>query len=288
LGRAVGGASVHAAGSDRMSDGRRPAAVSYPCTTGRRGSAMSPGGGTRGGRLALAFGGSGHLLCYQLGVAHRLLSERGVEAAAFGGCSGGAIVAVVSACIPSADIRSFATEYACHGRSWQGLADVLPPDAADRASGRCFIGVTATSCPETNKGGGGAEVLSEFGDRAGLLAAARASGRIPTSFHPLDMLWRWRAPCYPAAEGVKVGGRFFVDGGISAAVPTLPPELLGGGCDGSAAQVLTVTPLAGPAIAAGIHAATGTASMRISPVDESFRLGCARTPLSHQLSCAAS
>ena len=106
-----------------------------------------------------------------------------------------------------------------------------------------------------------AAVLGTFDTRENLLQAVRASCHIPASFHPLDMLRSRAAPYYPAAEGIKVGAEeYFCDGGISAAVPQLPPLA-------PSTTLVQVVPIAGPRGGSG---GDDVGVERISPGDFPF------------------
>jgi predicted acylesterase/phospholipase RssA len=209
-------------------------------------------------RIALSFSGSGHLLCYQLGVADHIFNRAtSVCVSSVGGCSGGAIVAAICSCLPPADIVTFAKDYAVHGRSWEGLQSLLPADAAVHASDRCHVGVTELGSSSSSSR---AVVLSSFTDREHLLQSLRASCHIPRSFHPMD-LTRRTPPNYPTEEAFSLGRRFFVDGGISAAGPALPVS------ESPAPRQVIVSPISGP---------TSEHGGSIRPADHSFGVGRVR------------
>ena len=177
--------------------------------------------------LGLSFSGSGHLLCYHLGVARVLASNR--EWVFLSGASGGAVVACVTAALHPDDQRRFVTQYATRCRSLTGIRELLPDDAHMRAMS-AGLHVQLTAC-ET----GQATMLSTFADRAELIDALFASCRIPRSFHPLDMLRGGAALKYPANEGKRVRGTPYVDGALSSLCPS--PAVAG-------ATTLKVCPLA--------------------------------------------
>ena len=125
------------------------------------------------GRMGMSISGSGHLLCYSLGVARTLISHGDLRFGDhFCGASGGAVVATAVACLREAAVLDEFLSYAVRCRSLSGLRDLLPDDAHTRARGRLYIGVT--EC-ET----GAAMQLSEFPSRDELLACVFASCRIP-------------------------------------------------------------------------------------------------------------
>lgn len=231
-------------------------------TTGSQHAARAECGRSGMLPLSLSFSGSGHLLCYQLGVAYHLLGRRGVTVTSLAGCSGGAIVAAVASCLPAQSIKAFAQEWAIEGRSWAGLDAALPADVATPASGRLHVGLT--ECSSSNGGGGGRlAVLSSFSERGELLQALRASCHIPRSFHPFDLCRR--TPVYPASEGLQVGDRFFVDGGLSATFID-PAVAVASVRQQQRQQLVVVTPVSGPT-------ATTQSHQRISPTDTSFGVG---------------
>ena len=81
--------------------------------------------------IALSFSGSGHLLCYQLGVARTLLSPDcawGRRIQYFAGASGGAIAAALCALLPPPRLAEFAEAVACQGRSYNGISELLHGD----------------------------------------------------------------------------------------------------------------------------------------------------------------
>ena len=211
----------------------------------------------------LAFSGSGHLLCYHLGVARTLLQSSGALRfdRHFCGSSGGAVVACVAAVMPER-LEDFHERFASRCKALTGIREMLPTDAHLLAShARLHVQLTEASS------GRGVQV-SRFESREHLLDAVFASCRIPRSFHPFDAL-RSRPPTYSAAEGKRVAmdgevddGRTYVDGAFSAPLP-LPD-------DAAAGPSVTVTPLAGP-----------PAPLHICPVDTSLRLGTARLGRDH-------
>ncbi|EOD28210.1 hypothetical protein EMIHUDRAFT_468714 [Emiliania huxleyi CCMP1516] len=235
--------------------------------------------------LSLSFSGCGALLTYHLGVATRLLRHSGPVATRvtrFAGSSGGAIAAVAIAMLSRERLLAFTEEYAVRGRAMEGILHALgvsarslsdvgggsqpadqPCSAAERLSGRVFIG--ATECTS-----GRPALFSRFASNEQLARCLVASCTIPPSArptptspfrlmtaHPFDLLRS--APTYPEAAGVTLppqcewdggearraaassgaGGAAFVDGGLSQAAPWLPPPL-------SAGRAITISPLCGP------------------------------------------
>lgn len=221
--------------------------------------------------VALAFSGSGHLLCYQLGVAHHLLAGGKLRPVEFLGCSGGAIVAAAAACLPDAHcggLARFAHNFAVKGRAMEGLRASLPDNAAEAAGDRLHVGLTA--CEGDGIVGGTHFVRRRFSSRETLLRCVRASCHIPLSFHPFD-LRHASAATYPSDEGYEVDGEFFVDGALSRAVPRLLDSDAPGGC--KAPLVVLVTPASGPHV---VSSARSIADASVRPDDETFRVGTAR------------
>jgi hypothetical protein len=250
----------------------------------------------KAGGLVVSLSGSGHLLCYHLGVLHTLLCKAPAwtpRIRALAGTSGGAIAAAAATLLPPAELDRFA-QAAFVGGSFNALARELSPggcvsaDAPAAASGALFFG--ATEC-ETGRAalfgrygvGGGASAAEQ------LLTCVLASAAIPRAAHPFDLLAT--RPRYPTAEGIIVptacewdggataargspsaaaaavaaapgesaGLRAYVDGGLSAALPPLPPDL--------GLRELTVSPISGPR-----GAARDGRRLHLCPSDRSWRL----------------
>ena len=167
------------------------------------------------------------MLVWHLGVLSAL-RRGGLEAQAFAGSSGGAIAAVVAACVD--DLQGFVSHYALHRDSRRGLEAMLPDDAHVAARGRLHISVTECRT-------GRNVLVSDFRSREAVLEAVWASCHIPRSFHPLDFFsWSQHSDgpggqgksTYPEEHGMllsnhpKLGGGSYVDGGISANCPLVP------------------------------------------------------------------
>ena len=220
--------------------------------------------------IVLSFSGSGHLLCYQLGVATILLcpkrSKWSQRFKLFAGSSGGAIAASVCALLPRERVEEFAVSVACNGRSFDGVSEILRGEGpfagasigtvvqAISQSQQLFL--SATHCRT-----GRNALFSRFQSPVELHRCILASASIPSSLHPFDLL-RSRAPTYPEASGVIVDpacesdggvaaardappglpfsphGEAYVDGGISDTAPILPASLR--------VHALTVSPISGP------------------------------------------
>ncbi|KAG8462228.1 hypothetical protein KFE25_012048 [Diacronema lutheri] len=224
-------------------------------------------------RLLLSLSGSGHLLCYQLGVVRALLHDApkwGAHMVAFAGTSGGAIVAAAAALLPRetpSALDRFA-EAAFRGGAFAQLAHELEPGCGSvrasslaDASGSLFLGATACETGEP-------ATLCRFSNAEALLTCVLASAAIPRSVHPLDVLLAGGRPLrYPEHEGIFVPSscawagdeadldgappaadddaprRAHVGGGLSSALPRLPATALE---RLRISTVLTVSPAAGP------------------------------------------
>lgn len=219
--------------------------------------------------LTLSFSGAGHLLPYHLGVASSIArrqkqqQQQGQKGpnlppiAAVAGSSSGAMAAAVFVRAPHR-LKEFAYNFIEDGgRAFHHLEAMLRADGlrhdidddndnradhrrVDGGGRRPSLHVAATRCSD------GSLRLFNFydnhhrrlyGDRDidELLTAVEASCRIPSSFHPADVLRgdlfsffplssSSSRPTYPDAEGVLcVDGHRYVDGAISAPAP---PTLL--------------------------------------------------------------
>ncbi|GAB5363644.1 hypothetical protein AAMO2058_000901600 [Amorphochlora amoebiformis] len=211
-------------------------------------------------RLALSFGGSGHLLAYQLGVARSVLSHRifRENVVKFGGSSGGAIVASLLSCLGAESIDKFFDNHASKCKSLTGILESLPEGAHLTANSRLYVSVT-----DCNTGDN--KVLDKFLDRRQLGQTIQASCHIPPSFHPFDML-RSRA-IYPLSEGKAIThlpGSTYCDGGISRSIPAIPDVDL----------TVTVSPIAGPREQIGDRGELeGLAVAHVCPERSGLRLG---------------
>ena len=170
---------------------------------------------------AVSFSGGGHLLMYHLGVAHQL-KRSSVRVNRWVGSSGGAVAAAVAAATGADGVHEFATKHASRCRSLTGLADFLPRDAHEGGT-HGDLAISVTECRT-----GANRLLGAFPTRGALLSAVGASCHIPRSFHPLDFIGAdpiRRPRAYPEEEGVELAWAqtqgFFVDGGLSANVPSV-------------------------------------------------------------------
>jgi predicted acylesterase/phospholipase RssA len=248
--------------------------------------------------IGVSFSGSGHLLVYHLGVAKILRqSAWAPNIVTYAGASGGAIAAAVCALLPqNEDLEAFVEESALQCDSFGGLARALgvklpiamergpipnsrvPPileEAVRGVSGSLFIG--ATECRTGRRA-----LFAHFSGSAQLMQCILASATIPRSAHPFDLLKSpSNPPTYPEGEGIVIPsacewggmshdheavpyspyGGVFVDGGLTAAVPTPPPELQ--------LALVTVAPVSGPR---GELNSASRAHVHVCPSDGSLKV----------------
>ena len=216
--------------------------------------------------IVLSFSGSGHLLCYQLGAAQKVLASSWAQRITkFAGASGGAIAAAACALLPFERLREFAENEAIKGRAFNAMSDALHgngpfstgiEEAVKVVNRSQSLFLSATHCRT-----GRSALFSNFRSPAELQRCVLASAAIPRGFHPFDLL-RSR-PTYPEGSGIVIDpscewdggaaaaddavdgtlpfsphGEAYVDGGLSDSAPRLPPSI---GVD-----ALTITPISGP------------------------------------------
>lgn len=181
-------------------------------------------------RIGISFSGSGHLLCYHLGIARTLL-ENDRSWAHLSGTSGGAVAAVVASTLSLNEQYRFHQDFAIRCHALTGLKEMLHEQAHIRANlANTHIGVTACKTGESI-------MLSNFESRSELIDAIVASCRFPRSFHPLDVLWDRIK--YPEDEGKYIRGVSYIDGGLSNLCP-VP------GFTEQDVKTLRVSPFSGP------------------------------------------
>jgi hypothetical protein len=238
--------------------------------------------------IVLSMSGSGHLLCYQIGVAKTVLSSAtwGSRIQHFAGASGGAIAATACALLPLPRVAEFA-EAAIEGGGLNVLSEILLgprssdlQDSVDKVTAEQRLFLSATVCRT-----GRSALFSRFRSPADLQRCVLASATIPRGMHPFDLL-RSR-PTYPEASGVVIDplcewdggstarcdvpsglpfsphGEAYVDGGITDTAPRLPEEL--------GVHALTVSPVAGPQGRLTAPDAS-VEHFHLTPLDASFRL----------------
>ena len=95
-----------------------------------------------------------------------------------------------------------------------------------------------------------------------ILQAVKASCTIPSSFHPIDLLpgLFMDKISYPDQEGILIDGQYYVDGGISSPVPSIPKL-------NETTKQIVVSP-----ISYGENVNSQQDFHRISPSDNSWRL----------------
>lgn len=245
--------------------------------------------------VALSFSGAGHLLVYHLGVASQLrqLLVRGNDVkttpgnnypisdstlsidnnvgnvvtpsiAAVSGSSSGAIAATLFALYPNR-IEEYVDRFISdRGRALFHLTTMIQEEEMEPRNIFYDISlhIATTKCLD------GSLQLFNFSsssikskkDEEYLLNCIQASCKIPSHFHPLDvlppsLLWgTTKVSSYPESDGILINGISYVDGGISAPAPPIPD------LDGIGKVI--ISPISGRA--------DGT--LRISPCDESQRL----------------
>ena len=179
------------------------------------------------GHASVAMCGGGFRSWYHMGVYHGLYNTFGAKAlekARFSGSSVGAIMAAIAACGVDPDVvwAHIPEIAALHRDSWMEnlttvgskcrflLDDVLPADAHERATGRCFISVTSMLPLPHNV------ILTEYDTRDDLIDAVIASTYIPT--------WTFPGVCLHK-------GMVCVDGGVCNNLASLSPATLRVGLD---------------------------------------------------------
>lgn len=210
-------------------------------------------------KVALSLSGSGHLLVYQLGAA-RVLLKGALNVQHVVGSSGGAIVATLVA--HGIDLDDYANDFiTTRGHGMKLLRERLQESSTTLEAGPSLsICTTRCSTGELHLFDFENDTTSEL-----LLPALEASCKIPTSFHPWDIMSSARS--YGDSEGVLVGGDYHVDGGIAAPAPPTPPGL----------TRILISPIVG----------NSTQSVRISP-STSLKTWWPSLQLSHGFGAQAS
>jgi hypothetical protein len=179
------------------------------------------------GHASVAMCGGGFRTWYHLGVYHGLYERFGAKAlekARWSGSSVGSIMAAIAACGVDPDVvwAHIPEIAALHRDSWMEnlttvgskcrflLDDVLPADAHERCTGRCFISVTSLLPLPHNV------ILTEYDTRDDLIDAVIASTYIPT--------WTFPGVCLHK-------GMVCVDGGVCNNLASLSPATLRVGLD---------------------------------------------------------
>ena len=179
------------------------------------------------GHASVALCGGGFRTWYHIGVYHGLYRRFGADrlrSVRWAGSSVGSIMAVIAACGVDPDIvwAHIPEMAALHRDRWGKnlttvgskcrflLDDVLPEDAHERCTGRCFISITSLFPIPHNV------ILTEFDSRDDLIDAVIASTYIPT--------WTFPGACLHR-------GMVCVDGGVVNNLASLSPETLRVGLD---------------------------------------------------------
>ena len=179
------------------------------------------------GHASVAMCGGGFRTWYHIGVYHGLFNRFGAEALRrvhWSGSSVGALMAAIAASGVDPDVvwAHIPDIAALHRDRWAKnlttvgskcrflLRDVLPEDAHERCTGRCFISVTSLLPIPHNV------ILTEFETRDDLIDAVIASTYIP--------LWTFPGVCLHQ-------GMVCVDGGVMNNLASLSPSSLRIGLD---------------------------------------------------------
>jgi len=179
------------------------------------------------GHASVAMCGGGFRTWYHIGVYHGLYARFGADALTrvrWSGSSVGSIMAVIAACGVDPDIvwAHIPDMAALHRDQWWRnlttvgskcrflLDDVLPEDAHERCTGRCFVSITSLFPVPHNV------IQTEFDSRDDLIDAVIASTYIPT--------WTFPGACIHR-------GAVCVDGGVMNNLASLSPETLRVGLD---------------------------------------------------------
>lgn len=179
------------------------------------------------GHASVAMCGGGFRTWYHIGVYHGLYTEFGAEAMKevhWAGSSVGSLMAAIAACAVDPDvvwahIPDIASLH--RDRWWRNLTtvgskcrflldDVLPEDAGERCTGKCFISITSLLPTPHNV------ILTEFDSKDDLIDAVIASTYIPT--------WTFPGVCLHR-------GMVCVDGGVTNNLASLAEETLRIGLD---------------------------------------------------------
>ena len=105
------------------------------------------------------------------------------------------------------------------GHAFRNLKQmILRTEAETKSQAELFVCATKSNTGQPH--------LFQFAQHKGqednILKAIEASCRIPTSFHPFDIIFRSN-PTYEQ-EGILIEGDYYCDGGISAPLPPTPKD----------------------------------------------------------------
>lgn len=216
--------------------------------------------------LTLSFSGAGHLLPYHLGAAVALKQKEQISKSivAVSGSSSGAIAATIFANFANVEnIEDYAERFITDGgRAMFHLQQMMMEESVTVPSTQQSLHIGTTRCSD------GALKLFNFPvglspsdqiSRDHLERCIQASCKIPSHFHPSDVLpSRWPST-YPEDDGIQIDGKSFCDGGIAAPAPPTPID----NEKGASCCRIIVSPIAGSNKDGSI--------IRISPRDESFK-----------------
>jgi len=230
--------------------------------------------------LTLSFSGAGHLLPYHLGVATSLLSKTTTTTKklppihAVSGSSSGAIAASLFTYFPN-QIQEYTDRFISDGgRAMYHLKEMIYDDDGSNTSSvdndinnyNTSLHIATTRCSDGSLQlfDFPSKLQSSIPDKDHLINCLRSSCKIPSHFHPSDVLQksRWLSSSYaiyPQQDGIIINGESYVDGGIGAPAPHTPLDTKEG------ARRVIISPISGPDY-------NESNTIRISPIDNSLKL----------------
>lgn len=218
--------------------------------------------------LTLSFSGAGHLLPYHLGAAIALKEKDQISKSivAVSGASSGAIAATIFVNFANVhNIKDYAERFITDGgRAMFHLQQMmLEEESVTIQSTKQSLHIGTTRCSDGSLQLFNFPAGSSYSDdqisRDHLLRCIQASCKIPSHFHPSDVLpSRWPST-YPEDDGIRIDGNSFCDGGIAAPAPPTPID----NNEKGASCRIVVSPIAG--------SNNDDNTFRISPRDESFK-----------------
>ena len=183
-------------------------------------------------RYHVCFSGAGHLLPYHLGVCSYLNEtihpdKRKMNIASVSGSSSGAIAATLYALLSPSSLDSFTNQFIEQGGGGISLLQTIM-QKMPRSTIPKPLYIFMTPCKDSTMA-----CIHPFSniqehEMQRLFSCIQASCRIPTSFHPMDILHFHLLPSftffssklsYPESDGVTLDGISYVDGGIAAPFP---------------------------------------------------------------------
>ena len=217
--------------------------------------------------FTLSFSGAGHLLPYHLGAVIALKEKEQISKSivAVSGSSSGAIAATIFVNFASVEnIKDYAERFITDGgRAMFHLQQMMLDESVTIQSTKQSLHIGTTRCSDGSlqlfnfpAGSSSSDQIS----RDHLVRCIQASCKIPSHFHPSDVLpSRWPST-YPEDDGIRIDGKSFCDGGIAAPAPPTPID---NNEKGTSFCRIVVSPIAG--------SNNDENTIRISPRDESFK-----------------